>query len=761
MIRRLLLVLCGLVVPAPAAAQALEGCGADWQQASLEFERIGEHRYRRAGAVEIVCGDMRFYADEMEIHLDTHRLVARGNVVFTQGASRVAADRMEFDTKSRTGVFYHATGSVSLGERADRSMFGTQEPDAYFYGETLEKIGPRRYRITRGGFTTCVQPTPRWEVTSSSVVINLDDYALLRNSVLKVKGVPVLYLPLLYYPIQEDDRATGFLLPTYGASTYRGQQISNAFFWAIGRSHDATFFHDWYSRTGQGVGAEYRYALGPESSGVVRTHLLDERAVEIALPGGGISRQPARRSYQLDGSFAHALPWRLRARGQAQYFSNVTVQQLYHHDIYRASNRQRTLGGNVTGAWREYLLNATLQHSEIFYDLTSSNRYGALPRVALARAERPLANLPVYVQVGGEAARLVRVDRAGGTEVDRGTLRLDLNPVVRAPLARWPFLSVNTSVAWRATWWSRSQDAETRLPLEESLSRRYFDLQASVTGPVFTRIFDTPGFGYAERLKHVIEPSFSVQRVTAVEVFDRVLQLDGADAVIGGVTRLSYGLVNRLYARRRGGEASAPREVASLAVVQSYYSDARAAIYDRYYQSGFGGRRPSNFSPVRIVLRAAPAATLQGEFEAEYDTDFGAVRTMRANAAVRRGDWLDATGGWSQRRYIPGLPGFDDPRRRDHYLNGMLTLRAPRNRFGGTYSFNLDVGRSAFVQQRLVGYYNAQCCGFGIEYQTFNFGAGLVAGVPRDRRFNISVTLAGIGTFSNFFGALGGGEGRR
>jgi len=29
--------------------------------------------------------------------------------------------------------------------------------------------------------------------------------------------------------------------------------------------------------------------------------------------------------------------------------------------------------------------------------------------------------------------------------------------------------------------------------------------------------------------------------------------------------------------------------------------------------------------------------------------------------------------------------------------------------------------------------------------------------MPRDRRFNMSFTLAGVGSFSNFFGAFGGG----
>ena len=48
-------------------------------------------------------------------------------------------------------------------------------------------------------------------------------------------------------------------MPSYGSSSYKGQTISNAFFWAIGRSQDATFLHDWFSKTGQAVAGEYRY----------------------------------------------------------------------------------------------------------------------------------------------------------------------------------------------------------------------------------------------------------------------------------------------------------------------------------------------------------------------------------------------------------------------------------------------------------------------------------------------------------------------
>jgi hypothetical protein len=87
-------------------------------------------------------------------------------------------------------------------------------------------------------------------------------------------------------------------------------------------------------------------------------------------------------------------------------------------------------------------------------------------------------------------------------------------------------------------------------------------------------------------------------------------------------------------------------------------------------------------------------------------------------------------------------------------------MRGFRNRVGGAYSFNYDLRNDRFLQQRYTAYYNAQCCGIAVEYQTYNLSTFSSFGVPKDRRFNISFSLAGIGTFSNLFGAFGGQQGR-
>ena len=108
----------------------------------------------------------KFFADELDFYLDTKRIVAKGNVVFSDAEGRIAADEVEFDTANGTGTFRNASGSMTIGAGLSLGDFAGQDPDVYFRGEIIEKLGPRRYRITRGAFTTCVQPTPRWEGSS-------------------------------------------------------------------------------------------------------------------------------------------------------------------------------------------------------------------------------------------------------------------------------------------------------------------------------------------------------------------------------------------------------------------------------------------------------------------------------------------------------------------------------------------------------------------------------------------------------------------
>ncbi|MEO5895963.1 MAG: putative LPS assembly protein LptD [Vicinamibacterales bacterium] len=747
---------CVFFTPSLSRAQSISGCNKERAEHG-RLELIDPSHQRLTGTVErpvqIECDDMQLFADTVDLYRKEGRVTAEGHVTFVSGANRIAAERMEFDTRTKMGTFYVASGTSVMRPGTPGETAGGQEPYAYFWGDELHKIGPKKYRIVRGGFTACVQPTPRWEVSSGTLTLEVDDHVLLKNAVFRVKGVPLLYMPIFYYPMQEDDRSTGFVMPTYGTGTIAGQKISNAFFWAIGRSHDATFVHDWFTKTGQGIGAEYRYQLGGGSAGSARFYRLSEKAVTTTV-NGVQTTTAGEQSYKLNGGLSQALPGGLHLRADADYFSSLRTQQRYEQNVYQATNRRRGFGANITGNWSEYVLSGTVDQRDTFDTATRLVRYGSRPRVTISKGERAVGKSPIYLGANADYSTSVRktVDNDVTLE-DRGLTRYDVSPTIRIPFTKLPYFTVNSSASWRGTYWNESLDvAAPHAQIEAGLGRSFFAAESRVTGPVFNRIFNTEGNGYADKFKHVVEPTFTIRRTTAIEQFDRIVKLDSTDTIVGGVTELAWGLSNRLYAKK-----GASREIANLEIRQSYYTDESAAQFDQNFQSSYNAGT-SKFTPVAILARVAPTTRVQGSIRTEWDASVKAIRTIAASGSFT-GRFIDGSASWSQRRVIPELPSFSEGSA-SHYVRSSTNVHTSRNHLGSTFSLDYDLKNDRFLQRRLMAYYNAQCCGVSVEWQTFNL-QGSTAGVPQDRRFNISFTLAGIGAVPNFFGALSGQQDHR
>ena len=180
-----------------------------------------------------------------------------------------------------------------------------------------------------------------------------------------------------------------------------------------------------------------------------------------------------------------------------------------------------------------------------------------------------------------------------------------------------------------------------------------------------------------------------------------------------------------------------------------------AAQYDRQYQTTTG-TLPTHFSPISLSVRAVPNNDVNATVRAEFDGRYRELRTISAQGTYSWTGRVSTTAGWSKKAFIKDLPQFNDPRYLDQYINSQTTVRTQDNRLGSTYSFNYDVLRTTMVQQRISAFYNAQCCGLAFEYQTYNYGAGTVSPIAADHRFFLSFTLAGLGNFSPFNGALSG-----
>jgi lipopolysaccharide assembly outer membrane protein LptD (OstA) len=617
----------------------------------------------------------------------------------------------------------------------------------YFWGELIEKPGPRKYVLTNGYFTTCVQPTPRWALGSNKTTINLDQFVLTRNTVFSVKGVPLLFLPAMYYPLHDDGRSTGILMPKYGASTFRGPSLSNAFFWAIGRSQDATFFHDLFTRTGTGMGSEYRYLSGVGSSGLFRFYRLNQRQVAFDESDTPL---PAQTTYQVDAAVSQSLGRRLRAQGRVEYFSDITTQQLYQQNTYARSSSRRMISGGVTGAYGPATVGGYYSRSEQFNDTHNSTVYGSTPMATASIAPSKLFGSPVYASMSSEYVfQPNRRLQDGIVTSDESLARFDVAPALRVPLSRLTYLSVTTNAVYRQTYFSRSLD-EAGAFTDAGVTRQYMSLQTDVIGPVFSKIWDTPGSGYSDRMKHVIEPTLNVEYLTEIANQARVPTSDSSVVAVGGAATFTYGLTNRLIARQRGtGDArGSTREFLTVGVQQTYYTDPKTSLFDTDYVSYSGRLKPIDFSPVAFTARVSPTPMIDANARVEYDVTGNGLQILTAGGTITTGSGSTNV-GFSRQRFNP-LSEVSS------YLTGSSSWRFAQGRMSAFYGLNWDIDANYIYSQSLGGTYMGQCCGVQADFQMVSFLPSVGSPIPSDRRLNFSFVLAGLGTFSNFFGLFGG-----
>ena len=208
--------------------------------------------------------------------------------------------------------------------------------------------------------------------------------------------------------------------------------------------------------------------------------------------------------------------------------------------------------------------------------------------------------------------------------------------------------------------------------------------------------------------------------------------------------RLGYGLTNRLYEERDLARSAGGRDQPEL-LHELAGGAGRSAVSDRLQhpaaQQVLAGGFAVRASPTDWYRRTSHGAGPHHGHLPVGRRQRGGQRHQRPGE--RRVDPVEEhpAADWGSDYDQLALPaGVDDAALDDQ--QGRRHVFVPLRSF-----------RDQFLQQRYFAYYNAQCCGVLVEYQTYNI-VGLAD--PQDRRFNVSFTLAGIGTFSNFLGAFGG-----
>jgi len=234
------------------------------------------------------------YARSLDIH-DQRSYELRGDVEVLRADQRVAAALLRYDPTqdswSADGkVQYQDSGMLMEAERARGKLEHEQaELESLRYQLLrLRGNGEAERARTEGSnsslegvtYTTCDPENRSWVIRAGRLDINQEEgFATARNATLRLGKVPVLYVPIASFPI-DDRRKSGFLFPSLGASRTRGTDIAVPYYLNLAPNYDATLNARLMSKRGVMLAAQFRYLFANHRGEVFGTWLPNDRQAD-------------------------------------------------------------------------------------------------------------------------------------------------------------------------------------------------------------------------------------------------------------------------------------------------------------------------------------------------------------------------------------------------------------------------------------------------------------------------------------------------
>ncbi|MGB5684987.1 MAG: LPS assembly protein LptD [Candidatus Electrothrix sp.] len=247
-------------------------------------------------------------ADWVVYDMDLGTVKLRGNVLIDIGPDKLSASEGEVHLTRETASFNDAT-------------IIRQYKDMRVEGRVIEKTGELTYHIEDGWLITCKLKdgeTPPWSFHAGDAEITDGGYAFLKHATFRIKGVPILYSPIMMLPAKRN-RQTGLLFPSVSLSDRDGFSLEWPLFINLSPSSDITLYPHYLAERGFMAGAEARYMLDQESKGTMIANFLNDDLSDIDNPDNA--------DYYAEGGYTHTNQNRYWVRGKAdQKFGGWTTR---------------------------------------------------------------------------------------------------------------------------------------------------------------------------------------------------------------------------------------------------------------------------------------------------------------------------------------------------------------------------------------------------------------------------------------------------
>ena len=662
------------------------------------------------GNVEVHYKNITLLADGAEVDVETKDVYAWGNVTIRSPEEVVSCDEVRFNLDSSQGELKNVTGMI--------------QPTFLYQAESIDRKNTDLFSFEKAKITTCTQPVPRWQFSCSRANLKKDDYVEMWNAVLKVKKIPVFYLPYMRYPLDRD-RATGFLMPQAGYSGQKGAFYSQSFYWDIKRNMDATFNLDYYGDRGLGGGLEYRYLFSEGTGGLLNLYYFQfNNRAPVDSPEN---------AYIIRFKHNQTLPSNFNIVADVDYQSSYDFLREFDNDFRRAVVSNRRSQVYISRAWSYYNFNLRVSRFETYYSQSDNSIIRKnYPQVGFSSSKMKIVS-PFYFSF---TSLFDNWEYGWESEYEKDKQRrsqsLAFSPSITVPFTAIPWLTINSSISTNFSYYFKSYAPGTTRVVNDPILSHNYSANVELSGPYFSKIF------YNSQnepiLKHIIEPTFAYRYDSPVAASDRII----AQRFFYTNHYAQYGLVNHFLVKQN----DQPREICTLGLSQFYYFDPENSPLGNQDVNG----EPPQYSDFSGYFRFYPTRQYSIDFSASYNPYVKSFSRLRLGANLGnindpvflRVNWYKSLNPYREFAYT-----------RRHQIGVYGGAKIPQLSLEAQFDLDFNILEGQMLYSAVALVYHYQCIDFKGELKIFYF---------RDKpeaQFRFSFELGNIGKTSDFLGGFG------
>lgn len=518
----------------PVSNQDPEQSEVDVKADDVQLIRNGTSIF--TGNVDITRAGQQLSSERATYNRNSGDVTANGDVRLRDSQMIIDAEQAEWslnkDEGRMLGAEYHIKDMHARGNASHVLRKGTATTD-----------------LKNATYTTCADGDNAWLMDADNVHLNHETaVGEAENVVVRLGGVPVFYTPYINFPLN-DERKSGFLIPSIGTSSETGFDLITPYYWNIAPNLDATLTPRYMSDRGLMLGGQFRY-LYEWGEGEIEGNYLnsDDQKKDGQDPNPYYQEDRKLFSWQHRSVFDN----RWRALVDYNYVSDKNYFQDFGSSLNLSS--QTHLNRKLQVGYRGDVWDFTgrLQGYQTLRDVPE--QYKRLPQLLL-KGYLPDQAFGMTYEMEAEYVEFAHNDKVEGQ-------RINFEPAVSLPLGTAGFFAT-PRLALNHTQYNLSQDD---LDLYDDSASRTLPIASFDTGLIFERAMELGNSDYIQTLEprafYLYIPERDQSDIpdfdTSLSTFNmiRLFSYDrfvGNDRV-GDANQLSLALTSRIINEQTGKE---------------------------------------------------------------------------------------------------------------------------------------------------------------------------------------------------------------